>query len=42
MAKHDLLPVMFPSAGTMFGNYPIEQDIIFVRSDMVKALSADG
>jgi FkbM family methyltransferase len=40
MAKHDLLPVMLPSAGTMFGNYPIEQDIIFVRSDMVKALSA--
>lgn len=42
MARHDLMPVMLPSAGAMFGNYPIEQDIIFVRSDMVKALSADG
>ena len=39
MAKHELFPAMFPSAGAMFGNFPLEQDIIFVRLDDLEKLS---
>jgi len=37
LARHGLLPCMFPSAGTMFGIHPVEQDIMFVRrTDLFK------
>lgn len=39
MSQHGLFPCMFPSAGTMFGNHPVEQDIIFVRQSALRALS---
>ena len=39
MSKHGLFPCMFPSAGTMFGNHPVEQDIIFVRQPALHALT---
>jgi len=39
MARHELFPAMFPSAGAMFGNFPLEQDIMFVRLDNLKKLT---
>lgn len=39
MEPYGLYPVMFPSAGTLFGNHPLEQDILFVRRDDLSKLS---
>ena len=39
MEAYGLYPVMFPSAGTLFGNHPLEQDILFVRRDDLPKLS---
>ncbi|GDX96301.1 hypothetical protein LBMAG47_19650 [Planctomycetia bacterium] len=39
MESFGLYPVMFPSAGTLFGNHPLEQDILFVRRDDLPKLS---
>lgn len=37
LEPYGLYPVMFPSAGTLFGNHPLEQDILFVqRADLSK------
>lgn len=40
MEPYGLYPVMLPSAGTLFGNHPLEQDILFVRRDDLPKLSA--
>jgi FkbM family methyltransferase len=39
LEPYGLYPVMFPSAGTLFGNHPLEQDILFVRRDDLYKLS---
>jgi FkbM family methyltransferase len=39
MEAYGLYPVMFPSAGILFGNHPLEQDILFVRRDDLPKLS---
>jgi FkbM family methyltransferase len=39
MEPYGLYPVMFPSAGTLFGNHPLEQDILFVRRNNLATLS---
>jgi FkbM family methyltransferase len=39
LEPYGLYPVMFPSAGTLFGNHPLEQDILFVRRGDLPKLS---